>query len=225
MLENGVIDWRCGGCGVGFLYVLCFVRRNSFVNVVFAVCDMAKVWFRVPKWLRFRGFAWWVAAVAGRSVGFIGCGIGFCCRVRAVYGRERGFACMGSGVFEVGLFRFRVVKRKRTPCGVPKNKMKKSNTGSTNLFLLFRFRRLRGAKVVFFLFVSAKTVFVFSGFQSVFSVFSVFIAGFSCFKCGVRGLRSGSRRFLSGRAARGRGVWRARLRGRGVGNGRLRGRV
>ena len=57
MLENGVIDWRCGGCGVGFLYVLCFVRRNSFVNVVFAVCDMAKVWFRVPKWLRFRGFA------------------------------------------------------------------------------------------------------------------------------------------------------------------------
>lgn len=96
------------------------------------------------------GFAWWVAAVGSRSVGFIGCGIGFCCHVRAVSGWKRGLLCGESGVCVVGLFRFRVVKRKRTPCGVPKNKMKKSNTGSTNLFLLFRFRRLRGAKVVFF---------------------------------------------------------------------------
>ena len=54
---------------------------------------------------------------------------------------------------------------------------------------------------------------------------AVFVLRFSCFKCGVRGLRSGNRRFLSGRAAWGIGVWCARLRGRGVGNGRLRGRV
>ena len=91
MLENGVCGLRCGGCGVGFLYVLCFVRRNSFANVVFAVGDAAKVRFGVPKWLWVRGFAWRVAAVAGRSVGFIGCGIGFCCHVRAVSGRVRGF--------------------------------------------------------------------------------------------------------------------------------------
>ena len=58
------------------------------------------------------GFAWWVAAVGSRSVGFIGCGIGFCCRVRAVSGRERGCACMKSGVFEVGLFCFRLKKRR-----------------------------------------------------------------------------------------------------------------
>lgn len=51
MLENGVIDWRCGGYVVCFLYILCFVRRNSFVNVVFAVGDMAKVRCKVPKWL------------------------------------------------------------------------------------------------------------------------------------------------------------------------------
>ena len=51
MLENGVIDWLCGGYVVGFLYVLCFVRRNSFTNVVFAVGDAAKVRFGVPKWL------------------------------------------------------------------------------------------------------------------------------------------------------------------------------
>ena len=111
MLENGVIDWRCGGYVVGFLYILCFVRRNSFANVVFAVGDAAEVRFGVPKWLWIRGFAWWVAAVAGRSVGFIGCGIGFCCHVRAVSGRERGFAWWESGVFEVGLFCFRLKKR------------------------------------------------------------------------------------------------------------------
>ena len=149
-LENGCSDCKNGVFVFRFLYFSGLVRRNSFVNVVFAVGDAAKVRLGVPKWLRIMGFARWVAAVGSRSVGFIGCGIGFCCHVRAVDGRERGFACMGSGVFEVGLFRFRVVKRKRTPCGVPKNKMKKSNTGSTNLFLLFRFRRLRGAKVVFF---------------------------------------------------------------------------
>ena len=51
MLENGVIDLRCGESAVGFLYVLCFVRRNSFANVVFAVGDMAKVLCRVPNWL------------------------------------------------------------------------------------------------------------------------------------------------------------------------------
>ena len=79
--------------------------------------------------------------------------------------------------------------------------MKKSNTGSTNLFLLFRFRRLRGAKVVFFLFVRAKSCF-FLGFQSVFSVFAWWVSGFfrlvsakmgvvsgvAGFKCGVRGI-------------------------------------
>ena len=57
--------------------------------------------------------------------------------------------------------------------------MKKSNTGSTNLFLLFRFRRLRGAKVVFFLLISAKTVFV----------FRVFNRCFQCFQCSLRGFR------------------------------------
>ena len=39
MLENWCIGGRCGGYVVGFLYVLCFVRRNSFANVVFAVGD------------------------------------------------------------------------------------------------------------------------------------------------------------------------------------------
>ena len=43
MLENGVIDWRCGESAVDFLYVLCFVRRNSFANVAFAVGDAAEV--------------------------------------------------------------------------------------------------------------------------------------------------------------------------------------
>ena len=168
-----------------FLYFSGLVRRNSFVNVVFAVGDMAKVRCKVPKWLRFRGFARWVAAVGSRSVGFIGCGIGFCCHVRAVSGWERGLLCGETGVCVIGLFRFRVVKRKRTPCDVPKNKMKKSNTGSTNLFLLFRFRRLRGAKVVFFLFVSAKTVFV----------FRVFNRCFQCFQCSLRGFRGSNAAF------------------------------
>ena len=71
------------------------------------------------------GFAWWVAVVAGSSVGFIGCGIGFCCHVRAVSGWVRGFACRKSGVCGVGLFCFRVVKRKRTSHDVPKNKNEK----------------------------------------------------------------------------------------------------
>lgn len=65
------------------------------------------------------GFAWWVVAVGSRSVGFIGCGIGFCCHVRAVSGWERGFACMESGVFEVGLFRFRLKKKGGTSHDVP----------------------------------------------------------------------------------------------------------
>ena len=82
--------------------------RFACLKTVVAVCDAAEVRCKVPKWLCVLGFAWRVAAVAGRSVGFIGCGIGFCCHVRAVYGRERGFACMKSGVFEVGLFRFRL---------------------------------------------------------------------------------------------------------------------
>jgi len=111
MLENGVFGWRYGESAVGFLYVLCFVRRNSFANVVFSVGDAAKVRCKVPKWLWVLGFAWWVAAVAGRSVGFIGCGIGFCCHVRAVSGWERGFACRKSGVCVVCLFRFRLKKR------------------------------------------------------------------------------------------------------------------
>ena len=143
------------------------------------------------------GFAWWVLAVGSRSVGFIGCGIGFCCHVRAVYGWERGLLCGESGVCVIGLFRFRVVKRKRTPCGVPKNKMKKSNTGSTNLFLLFRFRRLRGAKVVFFFFVRAKSWF-FCGFQSVFSVFAWWVSGFFRFVSAKMGVVSGIAGFKCG---------------------------
>ena len=51
MLENGVIDWRCGESAVGFLYILCFVRMNSFANVVFAVGDTAEVRCKVPNWL------------------------------------------------------------------------------------------------------------------------------------------------------------------------------
>ena len=62
---------------------------------------------------------------------------------------------VGNGGLRDWFVLFQCGKRKRTPCDVPKINMKKSNTGSTNLFLLFRFRRLRGAKVVFFLFVSA----------------------------------------------------------------------
>ena len=65
------------------------------------------------------GFAWWVAAVGSRSVGFIGCGIGFCCHVRAVSGWKRGFACMESGVCEIGLFRFRIKKKGVTSHDVP----------------------------------------------------------------------------------------------------------
>ena len=66
VLDCGCICGRCGGFRVGFLYVSLFVRRKLFANVVFAVGDMAKVWFRVPKLLRFRGFARWVLAVANR---------------------------------------------------------------------------------------------------------------------------------------------------------------
>ena len=50
-LENGCSDCKNGVFVFRFLYFSGLVRRNSFVNVVFAVCDMAKVWFRVPKWL------------------------------------------------------------------------------------------------------------------------------------------------------------------------------
>ena len=60
----------------------------------------------VPKWLWVLGFAWWVAAVAGRSVGFIGCDIGFCCHVRAVSGRERGFAWWKFGCLRLVCFVF-----------------------------------------------------------------------------------------------------------------------
>ncbi len=59
--------------------------------------------------------------------------------------------------------------------------MKKSNTGSTNLFLLFRFRRFRGAKVVFFLFVRAKSWF-FLGLSI--GVFRVCVVGFGVFPVG-----------------------------------------
>ena len=62
--------------------------------------------------------------------------------------------------------------------------MKKSNTGSTNLFLLFRFRRLRGAKVVFF--------FVCSGEKLVF--FAVFNRCFPCLRGGFRGFSGSFRR-------------------------------
>lgn len=50
-LENGCSDCKNGVFVFRFLYFSGLVRRNSFVNVVFAVGDMAKVWFRVPKWL------------------------------------------------------------------------------------------------------------------------------------------------------------------------------
>ena len=39
VLDCGCICGRCGGFWVGFLYFSGLVRRNSFANVVFAVCD------------------------------------------------------------------------------------------------------------------------------------------------------------------------------------------
>ena len=109
-----------------------------------------------------------------------------------------GFVVM-FGLFQVGNGGLRVwnrgclrwvcfvfgLKKGGTSHDVPKNKMKKSNTGSTNLFLLFRFRRLRGAKVVFFLLISAKTVFV----------FRVFNRCFQCFQCSLRGFRGSNAAF------------------------------
>ena len=184
MLENGVIDWRCGESVVGFLYVSCFVRRNSFANVVFAVGDAAEVRCKVPKWLLVRGFAWRVAAVAGRSVGFIGYGIGFCCHVRAVSGRERGFACRKSGVCVVGLFRFRVVKRKRTPCGVPKNKNEKIKYRFYEPFSFVSFSAFAWCKgSVFFVCFGEKLVF-----------FAVFNRCFPCLRGGFRGFSGWFRR-------------------------------
>ena len=107
--------------------------------------------------------------------------------------------CIGGrcGESAVGFLCFSVVKRKRTSHDVPKNKMKKSNTGSTNLFLLFRFRRLRGAKVVFFLFVPAKSWF-FLGFQSVFSVFAWWVSGFFRLVSAKMGVVSGVAGFKYG---------------------------
>ena len=75
--------------------------------------------------------------------------------------------------------------------------MKKSNTGSTNLFLLFRFRRLRGAKVVFFLFVLAKSWFFFC-FQSWFSVFAWWVSGFFRLVSAKMGVVSGVAGFKCG---------------------------
>ena len=66
------------------------------MNVVFAVCDMAKVWFRVPKWLRFRGFARWILAVANR-VRRVGSGF------NRAFHLENGCSDCKNGVF---VFRF-----------------------------------------------------------------------------------------------------------------------
>ena len=65
------------------------------------------------------GFAWWVLAVGSRSVGFIGCGIGFCCHVRAVSGWKRGLLCGELWVCAGGLFRFRLKKKGGTSHDVP----------------------------------------------------------------------------------------------------------
>ena len=43
-LENGCSDCKNGVFVFRFLYVSCFVRRNSFVNVVFAVCECGVAW-------------------------------------------------------------------------------------------------------------------------------------------------------------------------------------
>ena len=184
MLENGVFGWRYGESAVGFLYVLCFVRRNSFANVVFSVGDAAKVRCKVPKWLWVLGFAWWVAAVAGRSVGFIGCGIGFCCHVRAVSGRERVVSCRESGVFEVGLFRFRVVKRKRTSHDVPKNKNEKIKYRFYEPFSFVSFSAFSWCK--------GSVFFVCSGEKLVF--FGAFNRCFPCLRGGFRGFSGWFRR-------------------------------
>ena len=107
MLENGVFGWRYGGCVVGFLYVLCFVRRNSFANVVFAVGDMAKVWSGVPKWLRFRGFARWVLAVANR-VRRVGSGF------NRAFHLENGCSDCKNGVFVFRFLYFSVLVRRNS---------------------------------------------------------------------------------------------------------------
>ncbi|GEM_PF-4380220 len=96
VLDYGDIGWRSGGFWVGFLYVSLFVRRKLFANVVFAVGDMAKVWFRVPKWLRFMGFARWVLAVANR-VRRVGSGF------NRAFHLENGCSDCKNGVF---VFRF-----------------------------------------------------------------------------------------------------------------------
>lgn len=62
--------------------------------------------------------------------------------VRRVCG---GYAAVAGWVFFVSVW-----EKEKDALRRPQIKMKKSNTGSTNLFLLFRFRRFRGAKVVFF---------------------------------------------------------------------------
>ena len=93
---------------------------------------------------------------------------------------------------------FQCGKRKRTSHDVPKNKMKKSNTGSTNLFLLFRFRRLRGAKVVFFFVCSGEKLVFFCGFQSVFSVFAWWVSGFFRLVSAKSGVGSGVAGFKCG---------------------------
>lgn len=84
-----------------------------------------------------------------------------------------GVCVYGIGGLRGGFVSFSCGEKEKDALRRPQNKMKKSNTGSTNLFLLFRFRRLRGAKVVFFLLISAKTVFFFGFSIGVFSVFSV----------------------------------------------------
>ena len=93
-LEFGLRVSELGSEGLdwGFRFFLYLFSGFAFLIAAVFVGDAAEVRLGVPKWLWVRGFAWWVAAVGGRSVGFIGCGIGFCCHVRAVSGWERGFA-------------------------------------------------------------------------------------------------------------------------------------
>ena len=146
----------------------------------------------------FRGFAWWVAAVAGSSVGFIGCGIGFCCHVRAVSGWELWLLCGESGVFVVGLFRFRVVKRKRTSHDVPKNKNEKIKYRFYEPFSFVSFSVFAWCKGSVFFCLFGRKVGFFFGFQSGFSVFAWWVSGFFRLVSAKSGVGSGVAGFKCG---------------------------
>ena len=95
-----------------------------------------------------------------------------------------GVFVYGIGVFEVDLFRFRVVKRKRTPCGVPKNKNEKIKYRFYEPFSFVSFSACAWCK--------GSVFFVCSGEKLVF--FAVFNRCFPCLRGGFRGFSGSFRR-------------------------------